>query len=424
MSIEPKRLKKGLHHNSRSGRAPRQEAQEGNRDTPLNEIDDNIGNRIDYVPKRTAVSRHRNKNNNNKPVSTHSPSYPAPNNRSHRNGPRPQNNAADANIIRGPERIQKVLAQLGVASRREIEEWIVAGRISVNGLPANLGQKIGPSDRVNVNGKPLKIRFAQAVASMPRVLLYHKPEGEIVSRDDPEGRPSVFDRLPRLKSGRWIAIGRLDFNTCGLLLLTDNGELANKMMHPRYGIEREYAVRILGNLTEEQAQTLLKGVALEDGIASFSSVVDSGGAGANHWYRVTLAEGRNREVRRMFETLGLTVSRLMRVRYGTVTLPRNLVRGKSMEMPPDQVKQLLAKTAAAAPKQSSENEEGNEQPGTLGENPSSNKVDARDRSRPPRRRNNKPSTSTSPQDTESQRQRPARRGFRPGRRNSEAHNDS
>lgn len=243
------------------------------------------------------------------------------------------------NVVMQPgERIQKVLAEAGHGSRREIEEWVVAGRVSVNGEPSFLGQKIGPGDRVKVNGKLISLRFAAEQKKRgPRVLVYHKPEGEIVSKDDPEGRPSVFDRLPAINKGRWIAIGRLDFNTSGLLLFTDNGELANRMMHPRYEIEREYAVRLLGELTEEQHKQLTDGITLEDGPAKFATLRDEGGEGSNHWYRVTLSEGRNREVRRMFEAIGLTVSRLMRVRYGKVELPSRLKRGMYEEMPPDQV---------------------------------------------------------------------------------------
>lgn len=176
---------------------------------------------------------------------------------------RPGNNKDKGELLNADgERIQKVLAAAGYASRREVEEWIVAGRVSVNGLPSHLGQKIGPGDRVKVNGKLINVRFAERPA---RVLVYHKPEGEIVSKDDPEGRPTVFERLPKLNKGRWIAIGRLDFNTSGLLLFTDNGELANRMMHPRYEIEREYAVRLLGELTPEQVETLKNGIQLEDG---------------------------------------------------------------------------------------------------------------------------------------------------------------
>lgn len=250
-----------------------------------------------------------------------------------------------------PERLQKVLAQAGVASRREIEEWVVAGRILVNGLPAELGQKIGPGDRVKVNGKLIPLRFTQR---SPRVLIYHKPEGEIVSRDDPEGRPTVFERLPLLRKGRWLAVGRLDFNTSGLLLFTNDGDLANKLMHPRYELEREYAVRILGELTEEQVKSLTEGIQLEDGLAKFNLLRDEGGEGANHWYRVTISEGRNREVRRMFEAVGLTVSRLMRVRYGSVELPARLKRGMWMEMPEAEA---CALAGVAPPQQSREQDE-------------------------------------------------------------------
>jgi 23S rRNA pseudouridine2605 synthase len=233
-----------------------------------------------------------------------------------------------------PQRLHKVLAAAGIGSRREIEEWIVAGRISVNGEPADVGQKVGPGDRVRINGKLMPIRFAPRI---PRVVLYHKPEGEIVSRDDPEGRPTVFDRLPNLRKGRWIAVGRLDFNTSGLLLFVNDGDLANKLMHPRYELDREYAVRILGELDDAQKNALLQGIELEDGQAKFNTLLDGGGEGANHWYRVTLSEGRNREVRRMFEALGLTVSRLMRVRYGPIALPSRLKRGMWEDMAVEQV---------------------------------------------------------------------------------------
>ena len=202
---------------------------------------------------------------------------------------------------------------------------IVAGRISVNEQPAHIGQKVTPADRIRVNGKLVQLRFQTKV---PRVVIYHKPEGEIVSRDDPEGRPTVFENLPKLRHGRWISVGRLDFNTSGLLMFTDDGGLANRLMHPRYEMEREYAVRLLGQLDEAQIERLKTGIELSDGVARFSSVEDRGGEGANHWYHVVLSEGRNREVRRMFEALELTVSRLMRVRYGPVLLPAGLKRGK------------------------------------------------------------------------------------------------
>lgn len=236
-----------------------------------------------------------------------------------------------------PERLQKVLAKAGLGSRRDVDAWIAEGRILVNGEPAEPGQKVGPGDRVKLNGKLVPLRY---VARTPRVLMYHKPEGEIVSRDDPEGRPTVFERLPMLKRGRWITIGRLDFNTCGLLLFTNDGALANQLMHPRYEIEREYAVRLLGSLTDEQAESLRTGIQLEDGPAKFLTLTDQGGEGVNHWYRVTLSEGRNREVRRMFEAVGLTVSRLMRVRYGPVVLSARLKRGMWMEMPEEDVCKL------------------------------------------------------------------------------------
>ncbi len=213
----------------------------------------------------------------------------------------------------------------------------------VNSEPAHLGQRIGAGDRVRVNGRLVNIKFS---ARLPRVLIYHKPEGEIVSRDDPEKRASVFEKLPRVHGGRWIAIGRLDFNSCGLLLFTTSGELANRLMHPRYGLEREYAVRTLGELSEEAAERLTTGIELGDGTARFLRLLAAGGEGANRWYNVTLTEGRNREVRRMFEAVGVTVSRLMRVRYGPVALPSNLKRGQVRELEPEVVSKLLAVLAA------------------------------------------------------------------------------
>lgn len=238
-----------------------------------------------------------------------------------------------------PQKLHKLLAQAGLGSRRELEEWIVAGRVSVNGKPAHTGQRIGPGDRVRVNGRPVDIRFAPRT---PRVLLYHKPEGEIVSRADPQGRPSVFDRLPRVGGGRWVNIGRLDFNTEGLLMFTNSGELANRLMHPRYALEREYAVRVIGELSPEQERQLTDGVELEDGAAAFSRLKAGGGEGTNRWYNATLSEGRNREVRRMFEALGITVSRLIRVRFGPVQLPPRLKRGMAVELAEEEVRALLA----------------------------------------------------------------------------------
>jgi 23S rRNA pseudouridine2605 synthase len=236
-------------------------------------------------------------------------------------------------------KLQKVLAQAGLGSRREMEELVRAGRVTVNGEPARIGARVGPNDVIRVEGRV--VRGAER-KHPPRVLLYHKPEGEIVSRDDPAGRASVFDRLPPVRGAKWLAVGRLDYNTGGLLLLTTAGELANRMMHPRYGLEREYAVRVRGRLTEEQLARLRSGIELDDGMARCDAVEDGGGEGANRWYRIVIREGRNRIVRRLFEALGLTVSRLMRVRFGTVTLPSRLKRGQYVELAPREVQQLLA----------------------------------------------------------------------------------
>lgn len=235
-------------------------------------------------------------------------------------------------------KLQKALADAGLGARREIEEWIAAGRVHVNGETAHLGQRVAVTDKIKVGGRLVNLHFA---ARVPRVLIYHKPEGEIVSRDDPQGRPSVFNALPRLRGGRWIAIGRLDFNSCGLLLFTSDGALANRLMHPRYGIDREYAVRVLGEIDEASLAKLTDGIELEDGMAKFIRLQPAGGEGANHWYHVTLEEGRNREVRRMFAAVGVTVSRLMRVRYGPIILPASLKRGQCYELAPGEVQALL-----------------------------------------------------------------------------------
>lgn len=242
-------------------------------------------------------------------------------------------------------KLHKLLADAGLGSRRDMEELIIAGRVSVNGQPAHIGQRITPTDQVRVNGKPIK---RSLMPTLPKVLLYHKPSGEIASRDDPEHRATVFDRLPALKGARWVAVGRLDFNTEGLLIFTTSGELANKLMHPRYGWEREYAVRVLGRIDEAAREQLLTGVQLEDGPAALLSVDDVGGDGANHWYRVVIAEGRNREVRRIFEAVGLTVSRLVRIRFGPVALPRQLTRGRWIELGDHDVLALQAAIRAAA----------------------------------------------------------------------------
>ncbi len=282
-----------------------------------------------------------------------------------RRAPKPQTGRANRGSIgrngkpiieAKPERLQKVLAQAGVGSRREMEEWIAAGRITINGVIATLGQSVVPSDKVKIGGRLINTRFVST--RTPRVLMYHKPEGEIVSRDDPDGRPSVFSALPRVRGGRWINVGRLDFNTSGLLLFTTSGELANKLMHPSSELVREYAVRVLGEVTLDAQQQLTKGVELEDGIASFARFEDGGGEGANHWYRVALFEGRNREVRRMFEAVGCTVSRLIRVRYGPLGLPPQLKRGMTKELAEEEVKLFVrelekAIRAAKAPDESS-----------------------------------------------------------------------
>lgn len=227
------------------------------------------------------------------------------------------------------ERVQKALAFTGYGSRRDMEEAVTAGRVSINGKICQLGDKVQPGDDVRFDGKRVQIKWPDR---LPRIVIYHKQEGEMVTRDDPEGRTTVFDRLPRIDNSKWVAIGRLDFNTSGLLIFTTSGDLANKMMHPRFEVEREYAVRILGELTEEQKKALTKGVELEDGEAKFDRLVDIGGEGSNHWYRVVIREGRNREVRRMFEHFGLSVSRLMRVRFGAINLPPRLKRGQFYEL--------------------------------------------------------------------------------------------
>ncbi len=227
-------------------------------------------------------------------------------------------------------RLQKALADAGLGSRREIEGWIRSGRLRVNGQPAQLGQRVRPEDRVQLDGHPL--RWRSDPRRERRVLLYNKPEGELVSRRDPQGRPTVFDRLPPLKRGRWIAIGRLDLNTSGLLLFTNDGELANRLMHPSRQIEREYAVRVQGLVSEAHLRQLTHGVQLEDGPARFEEIVDAGGRGQNHWYHLVLCEGRNREVRRLWAAVGLRVSRLKRVRYGPILLDARTPRGRWREL--------------------------------------------------------------------------------------------
>ncbi|MGQ0658103.1 MAG: 23S rRNA pseudouridine(2605) synthase RluB [Chromatiales bacterium] len=237
------------------------------------------------------------------------------------------------------ERLHKVLARAGLGSRRQMEAWIEAGRISINGTVAGIGDTVRYGDEVRVDGRPVPADslFRRVV----RVIAYHKPAGKVCSRDDEQGRPTVFEDLPPLRAARWLSIGRLDFNTTGLLLFTTDGELAHRLMHPSTGIEREYAVRVRGEATPGMQARLQEGVMLEDGIARFHSVTDAGGQGANHWYHVVLHEGRNREVRRLWESQGITVSRLIRVRYGHFTLPRDKRAGQWWELPREDVEVLL-----------------------------------------------------------------------------------
>ncbi|HEX4857952.1 MAG TPA: pseudouridine synthase, partial [Usitatibacteraceae bacterium] len=277
--------------------------------------------------------------------------------------------AAQANVKR--ERLHKVLAQSGLGSRRDMEIMISSGRVMVNGIVATTGTQVGADDKVLVDHRPVVLKFND---ELPRVLLYNKPEGEIVTTDDPGNRITVFDNLPKVEHGKWINIGRLDINTSGLLIFTTSGELANRFMHPRYEVEREYAVRLLGELSDEQRERLLAGVAIDEtaraadedmqdedpeegghqpfahdeaaafvasGLARFERIErreGEEGEGANHWYHVVLKEGRNREVRRMFEAVGLTVSRLIRTRFGSISLPPRLKRGMLLELTPDEVR--------------------------------------------------------------------------------------
>lgn len=242
------------------------------------------------------------------------------------------------------EKIQKVLARVGLGSRRTMEEWIEAGRVSVNGSIAKLGDRITDGDDLRVDGR--LVTFQTEEESIRRVVLYYKPEGEVCTRTDPQGRPTVFDQLPKLKEQRWVAIGRLDINSQGLMLFTTDGDLANRLMHPSSQIEREYAVRVHGQVTPETLETLKTGVTLLDGEAHFDEIVDVGGEGSNHWYHVILREGRKREVRRMWESQGVQVSRLIRVRYGTIQLPRSLKAGRYIELEKALIDQLAESCGA------------------------------------------------------------------------------
>ncbi|MBS0358314.1 MAG: 23S rRNA pseudouridine(2605) synthase RluB [Proteobacteria bacterium] len=238
------------------------------------------------------------------------------------------------------ERLQKLLAQHGLGSRREIERWISDGRIKVNGKVAELGLQASSEDKIQIDGRLVK--FHHKKSELPRVLIYHKPDGEICTAHDPENRPTVFENLPKISSGKWVMIGRLDVTTSGLLLFTDDGELANRLMHPKYELEREYAVRVFGEVTDDMLEKLKRGVKLEDGMASFDDVQFAGGTGANRWYNVTLHRGKNREVRRLWESQNVTVSRLMRIRYGSIFLPKGLRMGQYRELDEKEVKALLS----------------------------------------------------------------------------------
>lgn len=234
------------------------------------------------------------------------------------------------------EKLQKVLARSGLGSRREMERWIEQERVSIDGKVSRLGDRVLAGQRIEVDGNPLEPDDGEKT----RCLLYHKPTGEVCSRKDPEGRRTVFERLPKVKSGRWISIGRLDYNTSGLLIFTTDGELANSLMHPSANIEREYMVRVMGDVTDEMLQAMLDGVMLDDGVARFTDIQPGGGDGLNSWYYVVLMEGRNREVRRLWESQGLTVSRLKRVRYGELFIPSKIKKGQWEELGPKEVATL------------------------------------------------------------------------------------
>jgi len=262
-------------------------------------------------------------------------------------------------------KLHKVLAQAGLGSRLEMEQLILQGRISVNNEPAHIGQRIQYGDQVKINGKPIRYRIAPPP---PRVIAYHKPVGEVVTHDDPQNRPTVFRKLPRLHQGKWQSVGRLDLNTEGLLLFSSSGDLANQLMHPRFGLEREYAVRVLGALSAEERQKLLDGVRLDDGMAQFGTIEDGGGEGSNCWYRVTISEGRNREVRRLFESVGHAVSRLIRIRYGAMVLPRGLKRGAWMELDERDIRALFQASGGAPARPGPQQQRGQGQDGGGGRN--------------------------------------------------------
>lgn len=244
--------------------------------------------------------------------------------------------------LRKGERLQKVLANQGLGSRREIERWIEAGRVKLNGNSAKPGDRYTSDDRLFLDGRPLKIKGVKRPLTLG--IMYYKLEGEVVTRSDEKDRKTIFDSLPACEHGRWINVGRLDLNSSGLMLLTNNGELANRLMHPKYRISREYAVRVLGKVSDEQIQNMLRGITLEDGPARFEMIKDAGGKGSNHWYHVSLREGRHREVRNLWGSQGIQVSRLIRIRFGAIKLDRKLKAGEYRELSPAELNQLLNET--------------------------------------------------------------------------------
>jgi 23S rRNA pseudouridine2605 synthase len=272
-----------------------------------------------------------------------------PPDRSGKLGPRPRSVGTDGDtVVDDSGRIQKMLARAGLGSRRQIEQWMVEGKVFINGRLAKPGDRCGIQDRIIVNGH--QINLNKRCSAPTRVLLYHKPVGEVVSRRDPEGRPVIFTQLPKLEAGRWIAVGRLDLNTQGLMLVTTNGELANRMMHPSREFEREYAVRIFGHVNDSLVERMQTGIELEDGVGRFLSVQSAGGEGANQWFHVVVNEGRNRLVRRLWESQGVTVSRLIRIRFGDIPLPPRLKARTFFELPPEDLAVLLQAVGLTEPK--------------------------------------------------------------------------
>lgn len=270
------------------------------------------------------------------------------------------------------ERLQKVLARLGLGSRRQIEGWIEEGRIMVDGRPAQLGERVMPQARIALDGRVVP---TERIATKPRTLIYHKPEGEVCTPSDAQGRPSVFDNLPKLRHARWIVIAPLDFGTSGVLLFTTDGELAHRLTHPSREVEREYAVRVLGEVSDEMLARLKEGVMLEDGPARFDTIADAGGAGANRWYHVTFKEARNRDVRRLWEAVRAAVSRVIRVRYGNVQLPRHLRPKRAEDLEQDQAAELYRSVGLEPPA----SVETSAAPQTRGRGPARSRASARGR---------------------------------------------